>query len=116
MFLRLTKAKRIRLGWLVALAYLFCVLAPAAVLAAGDAAPCLTDELPRAVSSRHQATGQHMHDGRAMHDDAGMHAHHRMAAQDAPAPQHHDGKGSPGPCCAMMCVTALPADLPDIAK
>jgi hypothetical protein len=43
-----------------------------------------------------------------------MHAHHQAAAQDAPTQHHHDGKA--GPCCAMMCVSALPADLPGIAK
>jgi hypothetical protein len=45
-----------------------------------------------------------------------VHSHHQTAAQDAPAEHHHDGKGTPGPCCAMTCVTALPADLPSIAK
>ena len=28
----------------------------------------------------------------------------------------HDGKGSPGPCCAMLCVSAIAADLPAVAK
>ncbi|WP_245332004.1 hypothetical protein [Bradyrhizobium sp. NAS80.1] len=44
-----------------------------------------------------------------------MHAHHQAAAQDAPV-HHHDGKGKAGPCCAMMCVSALPADLSAVAK
>jgi hypothetical protein len=57
----------------------------------------------------------HMHDG-ASHDHAGVHAHHQTATQDGPASHHHDSKGKAGPCCAMMCVSALPADLPVFAK
>ncbi|WP_247424436.1 hypothetical protein [Bradyrhizobium sp. 139] len=107
-------------GWLVALAYLFCAVAPAAALAWGTAAPCLTDNAVVAdpVPAHHQTSD--MHTDNAVHDHAKSHAkspgHHQAAAQDAPAEHHHDGKGKPGPCCAMMCVTALPADLPSIAK
>lgn len=108
---------RIRVGRLVALAYLFCVLAPAAALAWGNgAAPCLDDSrLADLVPAHHQMQDGHMH-GDVSHDHAGMHAHHQAAAQDEPAPHQHDGKGHAGPCCAMMCVSALPADLPGVAK
>ncbi|GLR88396.1 hypothetical protein [Bradyrhizobium iriomotense] len=106
---------RIRVGRFVALAYLFCVLAPAAALAWGSGpAPCLGDDL-QTVALAHQHGESHMHaDGG--HDHAAAHAHHQTAAQDAPARHHHDGKGAPGPCCAMMCASALPAALPDVAK
>jgi len=116
MFLRLTRSVRMKAGWLVALAYLFCVVAPAAALAWGTAAPCLTDDtvLADLVLAHHQTS--HMHVDNAAHDHAKSHGHHQAAAQDAPADHHHDGKGKPGPCCAMMCVTALPADLTSIAK
>ena len=110
---------RIRVGRLVALAYLFCVLAPAAALAWGNGpAPCLGDDalLGGLVPVDHQVVASHAHDGNVTHDHAGMHTHHETAAQDIPAPHHHDGKGKPGPCCAMMCVIALPADLPGVAK
>lgn len=104
---------RIRVGRFIALAYLFCVLAPAAALAWGNGpAPCLDDVLLADVPVHHQMSAGHMHDG-AMHDH--MHMHHQ-SAQDTPAPPHHDGKGNAGPCCAMMCVSALPADLPSFAK
>lgn len=106
-----------RVGWLVAIAYLFCVLVPAAALAWGSGpAPCLVNDalLADLVPAHHQMQANHDHG--AHHDHAGMHAHHHTAAQDAPAGHHHDGKGNPGPCCAMMCVSALPADLPSIAK
>ncbi|MBR0687566.1 hypothetical protein JQ612_21430 [Bradyrhizobium manausense] len=108
MLLQLTRSMRIRVGRFVALAYLFCVLAPAAALAWGSGpAPCLGDDVVPA---------NHMH-ANMPHDHAGMHhTHHQAAAQDTPSPQHHDGKGHVGPCCAMMCVSALPADLPSVAK
>lgn len=103
---------RIKVGRLVALAYLFCVLAPAASLAWGSGpAPCLDDALVAdLVPAHHQVLAGHVH-GEGSHD-------HQTAAQDAPAPHHHDhgGKGTVGPCCAMMCVSALPADLPSFAK
>ncbi|RXH16810.1 hypothetical protein [Bradyrhizobium guangzhouense] len=116
MLLRLTRSMRIRVGQIIALAYLFCVLAPAASLAWGSGpAPCLDDTLLADLVPIHQAMPtSHVHDG-AAHGHTGMHAHHQ-SAQDTPAPHHHDDKGKVGPCCAMMCVSALPADLPDVAK
>ena len=116
MLLQMTRSMRIRVGRLIALAYLFCVLAPATSLAwSPGPAPCLDDVLLADLAAIHQAMPtSHLHDG-AAHDHTGMHAHHQ-SAQDAPAPHHHDGKGKVGPCCAMMCVSALPADLPDVAK
>lgn len=117
MLLQITRTMRIRVGRLIALTYLFCVLAPAASLAWGTGpAPCLDNALLADVAPvRLQMSVGPMHDG-AAHDHAGMHAHHHAAAQDAPASHHHDDKGKVGPCCAMMCVSALPADLPSFAK
>ncbi|WP_301270081.1 MULTISPECIES: hypothetical protein [unclassified Bradyrhizobium] len=116
MLLRITRSMRIRVGRLIALAYLFCVLAPAAALAWGNGpAPCLDDAmLADLVPINHQISAGHMH-GNATHDHAARHANHQ-SAQDTSAPHHHDGKGKVGPCCAMMCISALPADLPDVAK
>ncbi len=116
MLLRLTRSMRIRVGRIIALAYLFCVLAPAASLAWGTGpAPCLDDTLiSERAAAHHQMSADHVHGG-ISHDHAGPHAHHQTAAQDAPAPHHHGGKGAVGPCCAMMCVSALPADLPVVA-
>jgi hypothetical protein len=118
MLLRLTRSVRIRVGRLIALAYLFCVLAPAASLAWGQGpAPCLDNDvlLANIVPAHHQIQTSHAH-GDHSHHDAGAHPHQETAAQDAPVTHHHDGKGTPGPCCAMMCVSALPADLPSVAK
>lgn len=121
MLLQLTRSMRIRLGRFIALAYLFCALAPAASLAWGSGpAPCLGDDalLADLVPVRHQMSASHMHGG-VTHDHSdhsGVHAHHQAAAQDTPAPHHRDGKGKVGPCCAMMCASALPVDLPSFAR
>ena len=107
MFLRMTRSFRIWTGWLIALGYLACVLAPGAALALGTgAAPCLDVDLAIAA-----APALAHHEG-AMGDHA-MHMHHHADGSD-PSTHHHDGKAAPGPCCALMCVTALPVDLPDI--
>ena len=95
---------------MIALAYLFCVLAPAASLAFGSAAPCLADEALADVPAHHHLVASH---GDGPHEHAGTPS--QTAAKEAPAPHHHDGKGTVGPCCAMMCIGALPADLPSIA-
>src|SRR3954462_10303971 len=104
MLLRLTRSMRIRVGRVIALAYLFCVLAPAASLAWGSApAPCRDDALVAdRVPVHHQMQAGHTHDG-ASHDHAGPHAHHQAAAQDVPpAPHHHGGKATAGPGLALM--------------
>jgi len=119
MFVRLTRRKRVKAGWFAALLYLFCVLAPGAALALGDAASCL---LPQSGT----AATMHGHEG-APHANA--HQHHEMQA-DQQATHHadaghampghtkhqHDGKGSMGPCCAVLCVSAIAADLPAVEK
>jgi hypothetical protein len=108
---------RIRVGRIIAFAYLFCVLAPAASLAWGSGpAPCLDGAvLANPVPAHHQMAAGHVHDGMS-HDHVGTHSHHQAAAQDAPASHRHGGKGTVGACCGMMCVSALPADLPAVAK
>ncbi len=102
---------RIKVGRLIALAYLFCVLAPAASLAwSNGPAPCLDEAVP----AHHQMPAGHGHDA-SSHQHAGAHAHHQTTERDAPAQHHHGDQGTVGPCCAMMCVSALPADLPSVA-
>ena len=116
MLLHLTRSMRIRVGQLVAFAYLFCVLAPAAALAWGHGpAPCLDEAVLTDVAPAYQTMpAGHVH-GASSQDHAGLHAHHQ-AAQDAPVQHHHDGKGKAGACCGMMCVSALPAEFPSVAK
>jgi hypothetical protein len=116
---RLTKSARIRSGWLIAAIYLACVLAPGAALALGSGpAPCLealqlTDSCQPVAAAPAQGGVDAM---MIMHDHGGVHEHHHDGAvklsQDPPTKHRHDDKTPPGPCCAMLCVSALPADLP----
>ncbi len=104
MFLRMTRCIRTWTGWLIALGYLACVLAPGAALALGTGpASCLDVDVVAAMP---------MH----MHDDGAMHMHHHAGGSDPSTAHHHDGKASPGPCCAMMCVSALPGSLPAVVE
>jgi hypothetical protein len=110
MFVRLTRPKRARAGWLVALLYLVCVLAPGTALALGAPAQWLPAEIEQAAVAH-----THDHSGHgASHQHGGMHAADQADADDAK--HKHDGTTSPGPCCAMHCLSAIPADLPAIAK
>ncbi|WP_247783608.1 hypothetical protein [Bradyrhizobium sp. 170] len=121
MFVRLTRPVRAKAGWFVALIYLFCVLAPGVALAVGDAASCLAHQSGMAAAA-------HVHDGVQPQHPA-SHQHHAMQADEHEmhradtgnatqehTKHQHDGKGSPGPCCAMLCLSAIAADLPAIAK
>nr|WP_233287007.1 hypothetical protein [Bradyrhizobium oropedii] len=117
---RLNRRGRVRAGCSIILAYLFCVLAPSFALAFGAPFPCLTDEVQPAVAMHmHDGSMPMMHAEHAAHDHgtndhSGVHMHH---ADDGaqPAKHGHDGKSAPGPCCALMCVSALPVDLPFVA-
>jgi hypothetical protein len=59
-----------------------------------------------------------MHAASAAHQHGEAHQHHADAggATHDHAKHQHDGKGTPGPCCAMLCVSAIAADLPAVAK
>jgi hypothetical protein len=110
MFVRLTRRMRAKAGWFVALLYLFCVLAPGAALALGSAAPWLPTEIkPAAVAHTLDHSGP-------MHAAGDAHEHGGHQADSGHAKHTHDGKTSPGPCCAMLCLSAIAADLPAIAK
>jgi hypothetical protein len=98
---------RAKAGWFIALLYLFCVLAPGAALALGDAASCLMHR-----SGTTTATHQH-HEMQA--DQHAMHHADAGHAMPEPAKHEHDGQGAMGPCCAMLCISAIAADLPAIA-
>ena len=107
MSVRLTRPLRAKAGWFAALLYLFCVLAPGVALALGDVASCLTTEMPTTAAAHVHGEGhQHHADSGGVTHEHARHQHHGR----------HDGKGSPGPCCAMLCLSAIAADLPAIAK
>lgn len=119
MFARLTRSRRLAAGRLVALLYLLCVLAPGAALAFGSGpVPCFEET---------QASLAHVHDEAMMMGmmPDGMAGHHGEAADQTSALQsdaaaghhghdHHHGKNALGPCCALMCISAMPADLPSV--
>jgi hypothetical protein len=119
MFVRLTKPMRAKAGWFATLIYLFCVLAPGAALALGDAASCLTAE-------DHTATATHQHEQTSPVQATGAwHLHHEAQADhyagtgpgmDKHSQHHHGGKTSPGPCCAVFCLSAIASDPPTFAK
>ena len=120
MSLRFARPVRVVAGWLIAFAYLVCIVSPGAALAFGSGpAPCLTDEMSAVAFLTAPDESAPMlsipADG-STHDHGGPHAHHHHAAAqagstDKPAGHHHKGNALPGPCCAMMCVSAIPADL-----
>lgn len=110
MRLHLTRSARIKVGWLIALAYLFCVLAPGAALAVGVVPSCLSDELHLVP-----ATGHMQADG-PLRDHGGMETHDHADAATVPPHHSHDSANSQGPCCTMTCATALAADLPMMVK
>ena len=118
MFVRLTRRKRVKAGWFAALLYLFCVLAPGVALALGDAASCLLPLSGTATMQVHEGA-QHA-DGHQHHEmQADQHAiHHADTGYATPghAKHQHDGKGAMGPCCAVLCVSAITADLPAVEK
>jgi hypothetical protein len=121
MFVRLTRRKRVKAGWFAALLYLFCVLAPGMALALGDAASCLVPQSGTAAAMHEHEGVQPQHADAHQHHEmqADMHAtHHGDAGPAMPkqAEHQHDGKGSMGPCCAVLCVSAITADLPAVEK
>jgi hypothetical protein len=129
MLTNLTRLKRLRAGWLVALIYLLCVLAPTisyALPGEHAVAPCLTDEnhVPGMVHVHNEMPTHHVHKDGHVHDHSGGHSHsrsdgdHRSAsvalnANSVPEKAPHSSSGE---CCGLMCVTALPATLIDIVK
>jgi hypothetical protein len=102
MFRLLTRTRRYKAGLLVALAYLLCVLGPGLAYAIGGnqiAAPCFGND--------------HMMPVMHMHHDGHHQASQQHAADETANHRSHDhgDKASPGPCCAMICVSGLPASL-----
>ncbi len=130
MLTRLTRPKRLRAGWLIALVYMLCVLAPGVSFAFADgsrAAPCLTDENHGLgiVHVHEYGTSQHVHKDGHVHEHLDGKAHFdKLNSPDSmtsvadetsdPATDHH--KASGGQCCGMVCLSALPTTVIDIVK
>jgi hypothetical protein len=129
MIIGLTRMKRVRAGWFVALIYLLCVLAPTlsfALPGSRAATPCLTEAAhgPGIVHVDGDTPIQHVHNDGRMYDHAAAHAHAisdgdqrsnsvALNGKSVPekAPHSHDGQ-----CCGLTCVSALPVTLNDIVK
>jgi hypothetical protein len=132
MFMRFTKATRLRAGYFLALVYLLCVLAPAASFAfpgGSKLAPCLTD-------SGHEFGIVHMHDdgagvSRHVHRGGDVHEHPdgqahfvksvnvdgaAVVADDVPVSADDHPKAAGAQCCGLTCVSALPATVIEIVK
>jgi hypothetical protein len=129
MFVRLTKAGRLRAGLLVALVYMLCILAPTLSFALPGSlavSPCLTDadHVPGMMHVHAEVQLAHLHADGHMHDHATAHSHASPSDGVAPikasaVPEQIPSKGShssDGQCCGLMCVTALPATLIDVVK
>lgn len=111
---------RTKAGWFVALLYLLCVATPGAALALGDAASCMVMQTGAiAAAHAHGDSSHQSHSAQASghsghHADAGDITHERTGQKNHG--KHGHDSALPGPCCAMLCVSAIAADLPLIAK
>lgn len=127
MLVRLTRNRRKKAGWLVALVYLLCIMAPTLSYAVPGERAVVHCMPMDGVSSTH------MHDdtmrpmplvGQAEVSSASMalSGDDTMASmsavilddgEDGAAPRK--GPHTGGPCCALMCVSVMPTLLLDIA-
>ena len=103
----------------MALAYLFCALAPSLSFAFADgsrSAPCIIeDHDPGMLVHMHMhesATGPHVHDAATMHHDhahgAAM-AHDGLAGHEGGLPVKAPQKTPDSRCCGLVSVSAMPA-------
>ena len=127
----LTRTKRSAAGRLLALVYLFCVLAPALSFAFADgarAAPCLTDENNGLgivhVHEYSEGASQHVHKDGHVHEHQGGEAHFNNSknlspisvADETPAPANDHHKASGAQCCGMVCLSASPTTVIELVK
>lgn len=119
MFVRFSKRMRLRSAVLAAMAYLLCVLTPAAAFTLGDgslAAHCLTD-VDHSLTGSHPKGAAQAH----FHDEGSIYAHASGSAH-AKVPDHKSlPKESGAQCCGLICFSALPATefsvaMPDLPR
>lgn len=138
MLVRLTRNQRKKAGWIVAIVYLLCVMAPTlsyALPGQHAVVDCMTIE-GVASGSMHMhgqpdtagdRTGAQV-SGDASIQDSGHDAHVRMASMsdddasmsgamsDEEAPIKKGPHTTSGQCCALMCIGAMPATIAEIAS
>jgi hypothetical protein len=104
MLARLNKSQRLKAGWCIALAYLFCVLAPSLSFAFADgsaSAPCIIEDHGPGMHV-HMSADRHLHDASTVHD-------HGQAAADKAVPEKAPQKTADTRCCGLISVSAIPA-------
>jgi hypothetical protein len=121
MLARLNKPQRRRAGWCIALAYLFCLLAPSVSFAFADgsrSAPCIIEDHGPGMHM-HGSADRHVHDAGAIHD----HSHGPSAAQqgatvheDAAVPIKGPQKTADTRCCGLISLSAIPAGETGVVK
>jgi hypothetical protein len=113
MLARLNKRRRLKAGWIIALAYLFCVLAPSVSFAFADgsrSAPCIIED---------HGPGMHVHESvhdLPIQDPVAAHVHgsstvhdHATAQKDGAAPVKGPQKNADTRCCGLISVSAITA-------
>lgn len=125
---RLSSGGRCRAGWILALVYLLCMLAPTFAFAFGGARlsdHCLFDDHPVAMATHqpdaasgktdvHSSGPEHVtnHGGSVHHHDNSM----QMADKATPASPHNDQHAPiEQQCCGVLCIAALPATISEVA-
>jgi hypothetical protein len=115
MLSRLTRTGRLKAGWCIALAYLFCVLAPSLSFAFADGsrqAPCIVEDHGLGIHVHEATVVHHVHDGGLVHD------HSRSLAvagagttihKEAMLPVKGSHKHADTRCCGLVSLSAIPA-------
>jgi hypothetical protein len=111
MLSRLSKTERLKAGWCIALAYLFCVLAPSLSFAFADGsrqAPCIVEDHGPGMHTHEAMVVHHVHDGGLVHDhsiaDDGM-----KVRKDIALPAKEPHKDADTRCCGLISLSAIPA-------
>ena len=114
MLARLNKPQRLRAGWCIALAYLFCVLAPSVSFAFADgsrSAPCIIEDHGPGMHM-HGLADRHVDDANAVHDHSHGATVHEHGAVPAKGPQ----KTADTRCCGLISLSAIPLGETGLAK
>ena len=111
----LTRTGRLKAGWCIALAYLFCILAPSLSFAFADGsrqAPCIVEDHGLGMHMHEATVVHHVHDGGLVHDHSGGPSAtdtgtniHKDAALPAKGPHKHADTR----CCGLVSLSAIPA-------
>jgi len=114
MFGILTRAVRRRVGRVLVLAYLACVLVPplALAFANGAMAHCMIGDR-QVVAAQTVAVQEHDHGAAHAHHhgDHGAPAEHKHSTSHDKSTTDSNGKALPGDCCAWMCLNATAVEL-----